>query len=76
MLHMTKQEEKMLIQIDKINGHLIQKVTTPSRKFTTYQVVKEGNYDAKQVIRFNYLSAAREHARKVEPCHTTGQPPC
>lgn len=61
----------MLIQVDKINGHLIQKVTSPSRKFTAYQVVREGNYDAKQVMRFNHLSLAREAARKAEPYSAT-----
>ena len=48
----------MLIQVDRGNGHIIQKVVSP-KGLVGYQAVPEGVHEASQVRRFNTLTEAR-----------------
>ena len=51
----------MLTTVDRANGFIIQKVTTPKGKFLRYQAVEEQNIgDATGIVEFPTLEAARE----------------
>ena len=55
-------EEKMIRQVDKRDGFIIQKVVTPQGRVVAYQLVPAGmvNGDASHVQVFATLQAARE----------------
>lgn len=56
----------MLRIIDRVDGNVIQKVTTPKNELVGYQVLKEGANDSSQVQRFPHLSAARKAAGETK----------
>ena len=57
----------MLRTVDRINGFVIQKVTTPTRVLLGYQIVPENMkvFDSSLVKRFAHLSTARVEAHKL-----------
>lgn len=50
----------MLTIVDRHNGVIIHKVTTPRGKFLRYQTMPEGTYDTSKAGTFKTLTEARE----------------